>query len=93
MATVPDCPPSMTPAEFGDVMRWGKGSEDAVDRIETLTVEELRQRPEITADCLLRWRAFFVDVLQRFPDNPSAAGRIELMSHAASLLSEEESRP
>jgi RHS repeat-associated protein len=70
-------------AEFGEKMGWGRGSAEARARIETLTREELEQKG-ITKQMAEEWRDFYK---QQPETNPSAAGRADLMQHAADLLS------
>lgn len=81
-------PRGMTPAEFGNHMKWGRGSEDAKQRINTLTVEEL-EGIGLTAEQAANWAIAYEIVERLMPGNPSAAGRAALMRHAAGLLSGE----
>jgi hypothetical protein len=83
---LPDLPEGMTRSQFGtDVMRWGTGDAEALARIDSLTREELQQAG-VTRDMALQWRDFYENELARNPNNPSAAGRAELMQAAARLL-------
>jgi hypothetical protein len=83
---LPDLPQGMTRSQFGsEVMRWGTGDAEALARIDSLTREELQQAG-VTRDIALQWRNFYRSELVRNPDNPSAAGRAELMAAAARLL-------
>jgi hypothetical protein len=76
----------MMRSQFGsEVMRWGTGDAEALARIDSLTREELQQAG-VTRDIALQWRNFYRSELVRNPDNPSAAGRAELMAAAARLL-------
>ena len=75
--------------EFGvKVMRWGTGSAAARARIATLTREDLEQAG-VTRAMAEAWRDFYRIELSLNPDNPSAAGRAELMQRAADLLAGE----
>jgi RHS repeat-associated protein len=79
-------PPNMSPQTFGhEVMRWGSGSDEARARISTLTAQELRDAG-VTADMANWWARAYEAVARISPDNPSAAGRAELMRRAAELL-------
>jgi hypothetical protein len=78
-------PKGMTPKAFGEVMQWGKGSASARTRMATLTVDELR-RASITAEMADNWAVAYEAVVRLTPNNPSAAGRADLMRFAARLL-------
>lgn len=78
-------PPGMTPKQFGAVMRWGTGNAIARQRIVTLTADDLRNAG-ITAEMANNWADAYDAVVRLTPSNPSAAGRAELMRHAARLL-------
>jgi hypothetical protein len=78
-------PPGMRPAEFGQKMNWGRGSDAARDRIKTLTLEELKDIG-LTADQATHWAIAYEAVCQLMPENPSAVGRALLLRHAARLL-------
>jgi len=78
-------PEGMTPRQFGVALKWGSGSQSARDRIATLTTHELH-RAGITADMAENWADAYDAVVRFTPDNPSAAGRADLMRHAARLL-------
>ena len=75
----------MTPKQFGEVLRWGRGSASARQRIASLTADELRNAG-ITAEMANNWAAAYDAVVRLTPHNPSAAGRADLMRHAARLL-------
>ena len=75
--------------DFGvKIMRWGTGSAAARARMATLTRDELEQAG-VTLAMAEAWRDFYLQELQINPDNPSAAGRAELMQRAAGLLAGE----
>jgi hypothetical protein len=77
----------MTQAEFGErVMRWGRSSEQARQRIGSLTRAELEQAGVMRA-MAAAWYDFYVNEAGRNPSNPSAAGRADLMRRAMELLS------
>jgi len=78
-------PPGMNPKQFGEVMKWGGGSNAARQRIATLTADELR-RAGVTAEMAENWAAAYDAVVRISPKNPSAAGRADLMRQAARLL-------
>lgn len=76
----------MSLREFGNkVMRWGSRNEAARERIATLTKEEL-QAAGVTREIAEAWRDFYRHEMKRMPDNPSAAGRADLMQRAVELL-------
>ena len=81
-------PPGMNPKQFGEVLKWGGGSESARQRIATLTVDELR-KAGITSQMADNWAAAYDAVARLKPNNPSAAGRADLMRQAARLLRDE----
>src|SRR5262249_49589294 len=78
-------PSGMTPKQFGEQMQWGRGSASARQRIVTLTAEELRTAG-ISAEMASNWAIAYDAVARLTPKNPSAAGRADLMRHAARLL-------
>ena len=78
-------PPGLTAAEFGKLIGWGQGNEAASERIATLTVEEL-QAIGLQTEQAVNWATPYEAVQRRTPNNPSAAGRAQLMRHAAELL-------
>jgi hypothetical protein len=76
----------MTLREFGQrVMHWGTGNDAARARISTLTRKEL-ERAELTWEIAETWQDFSRHEIRRNPQNPSAAGRAELMQRALELL-------
>jgi hypothetical protein len=79
-------PNGMSPAEFGQRMAWGRGSDEALKRKSTLTVEELHQIG-LTAERAIQWAIAYEAVNRLMPQNPSAKGRAVLLRHAAGLLS------
>src|SRR4051794_5164970 len=81
-------PAGVTPSEFGERIQWGRGSQDAIRRIQTLTVDELIQLG-LTNEAASQWAIAYEAVVRFMPSNPSAAGRAALMRHAANLLSGE----
>ena len=78
-------PQGITPQQLGQVIKWGGGTAAARARIGTLTAQELNQAG-ITAEMLENWAAAYEAVARLTPQNPSAAGRADLMRHAARLL-------
>jgi hypothetical protein len=78
-------PRGISPAEFGQRMKWGRGSEQARQRISTLTIEELHEIG-LTAEQATNWAIAYEAVARLMPQNPSAPGRAELLRHAARLL-------
>lgn len=86
----PPIPPGVTRNAFGkEIMRWGRNSDEARARMNTLTREELRAGG-VTLSMAKGWRDFYLEERVRIPQNPSAAGRAELMQKAVDLLSEDE---
>lgn len=84
----PLTPQGMTLREFGQrVMRWGSGDTAARARISTLTREEM-VRAGMTRELAEAWRDFYRNESVRNPQNPSAAGRADLMQRVVELLSE-----
>jgi hypothetical protein len=81
-------PQGIAPAEFGQRMKWGRGSDEARQRITSLTVDELHEIG-LTAVQASNWAIAYEAVCRLMPKNPSAAGRAELLRHAARLLSAE----
>jgi uncharacterized protein DUF4951 len=79
-------PAGMSPAEFGQRMKWGRGSGAAQQRISTLSVEELYQIG-LSAEQATNWAIAYEAVCGLMPQNPSARGRAALLRHAARLLS------
>jgi hypothetical protein len=79
-------PTGMTPADFGQRMKWGRGNDEALRRIETLTFAELNQIG-LNAEQTMNWAIAYEAVMRLMPRNPSAAGRATLLRHAAGLLS------
>ena len=78
-------PPGLTIAEFGKLLGWGNGNEMARARMENLTVEEL-EAIGLQAEQAANWAIAYESVVRLTPNNPSAAGRADLMRHAARLL-------
>jgi hypothetical protein len=66
-------------------MRWGSGHAEARARIQTLTRSELEQAG-VTRSMAEQWRDFYRNEMVRNPNNPSAAGRADLMQRAVELL-------
>jgi hypothetical protein len=81
-------PAGMTPAEFGQRMQWGRGSKEARQRIGSLNIAELHDMG-LTAEQAVNWAVAYDAVCRLMPQNPSAAGRAELLRHAARLLAGE----
>lgn len=77
----------MSQRDFGRTLKWGTGDEAARARIKSLTREELRQAG-VTKRMAEQWRDFYLAEKARIPQNPSAAGRAELMQKAVELLGE-----
>jgi RHS repeat-associated protein len=83
----PPTPGGISTSKFGqDVMKWGSGDGAARDRIATLTRKELEESG-VTKAMAEHWRDFYREVARVTPQNPSAAGRADLMERAAELLS------
>jgi RHS repeat-associated protein len=83
---VPQTPKGTSIRQFGrDIMKWGTGDAEARARAVTLTREEL-ERAGVTREIAEAWRDFYKDVVTKTPQNPSAAGRADLMQRALELL-------
>lgn len=78
-------PHGMSPAEFGQKMKWGRGSDEALQRISTLSVEDLHEIG-LTIEQVINWAIAYEAVCCLMPQNPSATGRAALLRHAARLL-------
>jgi uncharacterized protein YjiS (DUF1127 family) len=78
-------PPGISPAEFGQRMNWGRGSDEARARIASLSIEELHDIG-LSAEQATNWAIAYETVCRLMPLNPSAAGRAELFQYAARLL-------
>jgi hypothetical protein len=78
-------PAGMTPKRFGEVMQWGRGNASARQRIGTLTAADIRDAG-INIEMARNWAVAYDAVVRLTPNNPSAAGRADLMRHAARLL-------
>jgi hypothetical protein len=75
-----------TQSAFGDEgIRWGSGDAEALDRMNAITLEELKSL-WITLQMAIEWTAFYANEALRTPRNPSARGRAMLMHRAAILL-------
>jgi hypothetical protein len=74
-------------ADFGQrIMQWGRGNEAARARIPALTLQEL-ENAGMTRELAEAWRDFDQNVARITPNNPSAAGRADLMQRAVDLFS------
>lgn len=83
---VPSLPDGMSLREFArDVMKWGIGDADARARSHNLTKQEL-ESAGVTRQIAEDWQSFYQAVQAATPQNPSAAGRAELMQRAVELL-------
>ena len=86
---LPWVPPGYTLSKFGgEVVKWGNSSEAARARMESLTEQDLESMRSLglTRARADEWRDFYTDVSRRNPQNPSAAGRVDLMQRIADLL-------
>ena len=85
---LPSLPPgAKSLADFGHrIMRWGTGSDAARARVVSLTRQEL-ESAGMTRMIAEAWRDFYLNVIRLTPNNPSAAGRADLMQRAVDLLS------
>jgi hypothetical protein len=66
-------------------MKWGTGEQAALDRMATLSREELESMG-VDLTMAERWAGFYRNEMRRNPENGSARGRAVLMAHAAELL-------
>lgn len=85
MGRHPPLPSGVSAAEFGlSIMKWGRG-DDALKRIETITVEELLA-VGMNAAMARAWQDMYREWSRLHPENPSAPFRAELLSHVVALL-------
>ncbi len=78
----------MSLASFGqNVMGWGRGSAEAVAQIGKLSADKLREAG-VTVQMAQKWVDFYANEVARNANNPSAAGRAELMNHVVQILKE-----
>jgi hypothetical protein len=85
----PPFPPGMTRSHFGSrVMQWGTGYQAAVARKDTITLAWLVEHG-VTLEMARAWRRFYEETFEANPENLSAKGRIELMSHCEHLFEEQ----
>lgn len=84
---VPPTPNGMSIADFGQkIMKWGTGNQTARERMGNLTRQEL-ESSGVTREIATAWRDFYRNEMMRVPNNPSAAGRADLMQRAVEILS------
>jgi hypothetical protein len=89
MGRHPLLPPGVTPIEFGQkIIKWGRG-EEALKRIETISIEELRSGG-VDCDMAKAWRDMYRQWAILHPGNPSAGYRAQLMNHIVALLEAED---
>lgn len=81
----PPTPGGIGTNAFGQLMQWGTGAQAALQRIQTLTPQELA-RIGVTVEIATRWRDFYVDVAIKNPANTSAIGRAILMHHIVGVV-------
>lgn len=81
----PPTPGGIGNREFGKIMKWSTGNESARQRMASLTRGEL-ERAGVTKEMAAQWRDFYREVQRVSPQNPSAAGRADLMQRAFELL-------
>lgn len=70
-------PQGTTPAQFGQRMKWGRGSDEARQRIQSLATEELNDIG-LTPEQATNWALAYEAVCRLMPHNPSASGRAAL---------------
>ena len=78
-------PDGVSPSEFGERIGWGRGSEDALERMKSLNANDLSEIG-LTSESAERWAVAYEAVARLMPQNPSASGRAALMRHAAKLI-------
>ena len=78
-------PAGISPSEFGERLAWGRGNDEALERMKSLTVDELAAIG-LTSEAAMQWAWAYETVGRLMPHNPSASGRAALMRHAAKLL-------
>jgi hypothetical protein len=71
------------------VMQWGTGYEAAVARKDTITLAWLDEHG-VTVEMVRAWQRFYEETFDANPENLSAKGRIELMSHCVELFEEQD---
>jgi hypothetical protein len=78
-------PAGMSPSDFGERIRWGRGSDDALNRMKSITVEELTAIG-LTSEMAMQWALAYEAIVRVMPHNPSASGRAFLMRFASKML-------
>lgn len=81
----PATPPGMGNPAFGKLVNWGGSSAAARAQIANISRESL-QAAGVTREMAIEWAKFYANVAIRNPNNPSAAGRAELMAAIADAL-------
>lgn len=78
-------PAGMKLGEFGKLVGWGRRSAEARNRIMTISRADI-DLIGLTLEQAQNWVAAYEAVVRLTPQNPSAAGRLELMQHVVRLL-------
>jgi hypothetical protein len=84
MSITPPLPQGMTRAQFGKFL-WGRGTEDAERRMDTITREELAR---VGVDCEVAtfWRDWYAAEVTRRRGLPTSAVRVQSMEKCLQLL-------
>ena len=69
----------------GQIIGWGSGTKEALQRIKTIDIEDLK-RKGLTKEKAKEWRDLYRKVSEENPKNPSALGRAVLMNQIYQLM-------
>lgn len=75
----------MSNRELGQILKWGLSSAEARAQIPHLSGHELL-RQGITSEDAIAWRDFYARMAHWDSGNPSASGRVDLLSAVVELL-------
>jgi hypothetical protein len=78
-------PAGMKLGDFGKFIGWGRRSAEARNRMATISRSEI-DLIGLTLEQAQNWVVAYEAVARLTPQNPSAAGRLELMEHIVQLL-------
>ena len=85
MPTSPPLPSGLNNGDLGDIFGWGGGHEEARQQIGRLSKDDLLSEG-LTAGTIRAWAEYLSAMARKYPTNPSAAGRADLLWHLVSLF-------